>query len=119
MLISDISFQILQRTVSQIDLVPTISLLLGSPIPFSSLGTLVTDLFSHCSWWQNPGGRIKQVYHVVKALQVNAHQVRNKGGTEISSLANNLRYGYSIKNKGEVSGNVLHLSRHNFISGTP
>ncbi len=83
-------FQVLQRTVSQIDLVPTISLLLGSPIPFSSLGTLVTDLFSHCSWWQNPGGRIKQVYHVVKALQVNAHQVRNKVETEISSLVNNL-----------------------------
>lgn len=33
------------RTVPQIDLVPTISLLLGSPIPFSNLGMIIPELF--------------------------------------------------------------------------
>lgn len=33
------------RTVPQIDLVPTISLLLGSPIPFSNLGRIIPELF--------------------------------------------------------------------------
>ena len=30
--------------VSQIDLVPTLSLLMGVPIPFSNLGAVITDL---------------------------------------------------------------------------
>ncbi|PLW18213.1 hypothetical protein PCANC_10369 [Puccinia coronata f. sp. avenae] len=33
------------RTVSQIDIVPTLSLLLGVPIPFSNLGMLIPELF--------------------------------------------------------------------------
>ena len=67
--------QIMQKTVSQIDLVPTVSLLLGLPVPFSSLGTIVLDLFSHCPWWPARGSKIKRVYHVVKALRLNANQV--------------------------------------------
>ena len=35
-----------QGAVSQVDLVPTISLLLGLPIPFGNLGTVVTDMFT-------------------------------------------------------------------------
>ena len=65
----------MQQTVSQIDLVPTISLLLGIPVPFSSLGTIVLDLFSHCPWWQTRRGQIKQIHQVVKALRLNANQV--------------------------------------------
>lgn len=34
-------------SVSQIDLVPTFSLLLGLPIPFGNLGTVIPDLFCH------------------------------------------------------------------------
>lgn len=67
--------QVVQKTVSQIDLVPTVSLLLGLPIPYSSLGTVVLDLFSHYPWWPSKVSRIRQVYHVVKALRVNANQV--------------------------------------------
>jgi phosphatidylinositol glycan class O len=33
------------RLVSQVDLVPTLSLLMGLPIPFSSIGTLIPELF--------------------------------------------------------------------------
>ncbi|TFL07340.1 hypothetical protein BDV98DRAFT_557692 [Pterulicium gracile] len=34
------------RSIQQIDLVPTLSLLLGFPIPFNNLGTLIPELFS-------------------------------------------------------------------------
>lgn len=34
------------RKVAQIDLVPTVSLLLGIPIPFGSLGGIIPELFS-------------------------------------------------------------------------
>lgn len=34
------------RKVAQIDLVPTVSLLLGTPIPFGSLGGVIPELFS-------------------------------------------------------------------------
>ena len=33
------------RVVSQIDLVPTISMLLGIPIPFSSIGMVIPEMF--------------------------------------------------------------------------
>lgn len=36
-------------TVSQIDLVPTLSLLLGIPIPYGNLGTVIPELFCHDS----------------------------------------------------------------------
>ncbi|KAM0746783.1 hypothetical protein T439DRAFT_383821 [Meredithblackwellia eburnea MCA 4105] len=35
------------RSVSQVDLVPTISLLLGLPIPFGNLGLVIPELFYH------------------------------------------------------------------------
>jgi phosphatidylinositol glycan class O len=35
------------NTVSQIDIVPTLSLLLGIPIPFGNLGILIPELFLH------------------------------------------------------------------------
>ncbi|XP_052279184.1 GPI ethanolamine phosphate transferase 3-like isoform X2 [Dreissena polymorpha] len=63
------------RTVSQIDIVPTVSLLLGLPIPFSNLGSVITDLFAYCSWSKE--SHIKEVYHIVEALRVNANQMNN------------------------------------------
>ena len=40
--------QVSNREISQIDLVPTVSLLLGVPIPFSSLGAVIPELFLDC-----------------------------------------------------------------------
>lgn len=39
------SFSLPAVPLSQIDLVPTVSLLLGVPIPFSNLGVVIRDLF--------------------------------------------------------------------------
>lgn len=38
-----------RRSVSQVDIVPTISLLLGLPIPFGNLGVPIPELFYHSS----------------------------------------------------------------------
>lgn len=35
------------RSIPQIDLVPTISILLGLPVPYNSLGSIIPDLFAH------------------------------------------------------------------------
>ncbi|KAG1722347.1 hypothetical protein EDB19DRAFT_1898207 [Suillus lakei] len=53
------------RHVQQIDLVPTISLLLGLPIPFNNLGTVIPELF-------NRNGSSLQ-----KAMELNAAQIRH------------------------------------------
>lgn len=51
------------RTVPQVDLVPTISLLLGIPIPFNNLGSIIPELFY---------GNVEQL---VRASRINAHQI--------------------------------------------
>ena len=35
------------KTVKQIDLTPSLALLIGIPIPFSNLGTIIPDLFQN------------------------------------------------------------------------
>ena len=67
--------------VWQVDLVPTMSLLLGAPIPFSNLGAVITDLFSLPTPREMAGAQSHNltVEHnlllAVKALQLNALQV--------------------------------------------
>jgi phosphatidylinositol glycan class O len=53
------------RSVQQIDLVPTLSLLLGLPIPFNNLGTVIPELF-----WRDSSGS-----DYSKALDINSRQV--------------------------------------------
>lgn len=57
----------LARVVSQIDLVPTLSVLMGLPIPFSSVGALVSSLFSPHA---GVPPRALAVYLAVNAVQV-------------------------------------------------
>ena len=53
------------RSIQQIDILPTISLLLGVPIPFNNLGTVIPELF-----WR---GSQRQTLR--KALEINTAQV--------------------------------------------
>jgi len=53
------------RAIEQIDLVPSLALLLGLPIPYNSLGSVIPELF-----WQDRKG--KQLEH---ALSLNAEQI--------------------------------------------
>ncbi|KAF9977594.1 major facilitator super transporter protein [Actinomortierella ambigua] len=52
------------KMVNQVDLVPTLSLLMGNPIPKNSVGKLIPELFHGYS-----------KHDTLRALQVNAHQV--------------------------------------------
>ena len=61
------------ETITQVDLVPTISLLLGAPIPFSNLGTVITDLFKTCTDCKRP--LIEAHYNTARVLHLNAVQV--------------------------------------------
>ena len=54
------------RSIQQIDLVPTISLLLGLPIPFNNLGSIIPEVFDRRT--NNAG--------VQKALELNANQIK-------------------------------------------
>lgn len=71
-------FQEQFRTVSQVDLVPTVSLLLGVPIPFSNVGVTISDLFNITVPIDNPpvASRFLSAYRLVRASQLNAHQVK-------------------------------------------
>lgn len=51
------------RGIQQIDLVPSLALLLGIPIPFNNLGTVVPELFAR-------GDNLR------KALNLNSHQIK-------------------------------------------
>lgn len=62
------------RHIQQIDLVPTLSLLLGLRIPFNNLGAVIPELFSRAEEYQ-------------KALRINAAQVKRYLDTYRSSSA--------------------------------
>ena len=53
------------RSIQQIDILPTLSLLLGLPIPYKNLGTVIPELF-----WRDHKGRTLE-----NALQINAAQI--------------------------------------------
>lgn len=64
------------KTLSQVDFVPTLSLLLGLPIPFSNLGSVVTDLFDYGGDHDNDHQRqVAGLYRQVMTLHLNAQQV--------------------------------------------
>ena len=71
------------RSIDQISLVPTLSLLLGLPIPFSNLGTIITELFfwenasSGSKWKVNRGSEAQRWGHLAHALELNVHQIKN------------------------------------------
>ncbi|XP_071502942.1 GPI ethanolamine phosphate transferase 3-like [Diadema antillarum] len=79
---TDISGKKIPDTVSQIDFVPTLSLLLGVPIPFSSLGSIIAPLFSLApspadSESESLGlpAPLLKGFHRVEALRTNARQI--------------------------------------------
>ncbi|KAF9005177.1 hypothetical protein BDQ17DRAFT_1353965 [Cyathus striatus] len=54
------------RSIQQIDILPTLSLLLGLPIPYNNLGTVIPELF----WRDRKGMELE------RALELNAAQVK-------------------------------------------
>ncbi|KAJ7089362.1 hypothetical protein B0H15DRAFT_908228 [Mycena belliarum] len=55
------------RSIQQIDIVPTLSLLLGLPIPFNNLGSVIPELF-----WRD-----RQGAGLLRALEINVAQIKS------------------------------------------
>ncbi|XP_067888820.1 GPI ethanolamine phosphate transferase 3 isoform X2 [Heterodontus francisci] len=72
------------KVVSQIDLVPTLALLLGVPIPYSNIGMVMVDMFT-----SDPKLDDNQYLEQAKALHINAIQV-NRFLESYSSAAKDL-----------------------------
>ncbi|KAJ1660061.1 mannose-ethanolamine phosphotransferase gpi13 [Dispira simplex] len=60
------------RSVTQADLVPTLSLLLGLPIPYNNLGTIIPELMFKT---QGNISEINNWTHLLRAAQLNCHQI--------------------------------------------
>ena len=73
-----------EQVVAQTDIVPTLSLLLGLPIPFSNLGIIIPSLFEEAGL-QNVLKNTSKLH----ALQLNARQV-NRYITEYTQLSNDI-----------------------------
>ncbi|KAJ7783471.1 hypothetical protein DFH07DRAFT_900497 [Mycena maculata] len=55
------------RSIQQVDIVPTLSLLLGLPIPFNNLGSIIPELF-----WRDRKGT-----GLTRALEINVAQIKS------------------------------------------
>ncbi|TFY74091.1 hypothetical protein EWM64_g9921, partial [Hericium alpestre] len=94
------------RWVQQIDLVPTLSLLLGLPIPFNNLGTVIPELF-----WRDPSGS-----EFRRAMGLNTRQIKeyletyrsSSAGGELDAVWNELQSSWS-KATAYASQENVHL----------
>ncbi|XP_072269638.1 GPI ethanolamine phosphate transferase 3 isoform X2 [Pyxicephalus adspersus] len=59
------------EAIPQVNLVPSLSLLLDVPIPYSNLGAVISDLF----WWSEDENDISSLLTKTRAYQINAQQV--------------------------------------------
>uniref|UniRef100_H2ZWA7 GPI ethanolamine phosphate transferase 3, catalytic subunit n=1 Tax=Latimeria chalumnae TaxID=7897 RepID=H2ZWA7_LATCH len=59
------------ESIPQIDLVPTLALLTGIPIPYSNIGKVIPDLFR----WSNERDALSPDFTLVEALWINVKQV--------------------------------------------
>ncbi|CAK7893859.1 GPI ethanolamine phosphate transferase 3 [[Candida] anglica] len=80
------------RRVNQIDLVPTLSLLLGVPIPFNNLGFPIEEAFQGSKWRQ----AIKQT---VEQIQLFRKTSNLDDDEEVNTMASKLNEGSTSYNK--------------------
>ncbi|KAI0029077.1 hypothetical protein K488DRAFT_57196 [Vararia minispora EC-137] len=93
------------RFVQQIDLLPSLALLLGLPIPYNNLGTVIPELF-----WRDRNGK-----EYARALELNAQQIErylstyraSPSGGELDSVWGDLQAAW-IKASDPRSVNKIH-----------
>ena len=98
------------RTIQQIDLVPTLSLMLGLPIPFGNLGSVIPEPFSASS--------------LEKALELNTKQIsqyldtyREHSGGELDSAWDDLKLAWgSTLMKGRTADRLIKLNTYNRLA---
>ncbi len=83
-----------KKEVFQVDFVPTISLLLGLPIPFGNLGQVIPEVFFFHSTTEDDEEasiRLKKLGKLNEALALNVHQVRQYLQTYVGIARMDLR----------------------------
>ena len=98
------------RSIQQIDIVPTLSLLLGLPIPFNNLGTVIPELF----------GRGNDMALLAEASRLNANQVRayldayrsSSSGGELDNIWDEIGVSWASTLDTKDGQNILAM--HNF-----
>lgn len=94
-------------SIQQIDLVPTVALLLGLPIPLNNLGTVIPDAFG----FKLPDGEEA----LAKAMTLNADQVnrylheyrRGTSSGELEPVWDELQHAFKASNAGDVTEAVV------------
>ncbi|KZT30218.1 hypothetical protein NEOLEDRAFT_318498 [Neolentinus lepideus HHB14362 ss-1] len=102
------------RGIQQIDLVPSLSLLLGLPIPFNNLGTVIPELF-----WRDTQGSL-----YTRALELNAAQIEtylntyrsSSSGGELDTVWPVLRDQWSVAKSADQEGRVLALKEYSRLA---
>ncbi|PBK83111.1 hypothetical protein ARMGADRAFT_975085 [Armillaria gallica] len=104
------------RSVQQIDLLPTLSLLLGLPIPFNNLGTVIPELF-----WRNSEGT-----ELSQGLQLNAAQIyryldayrSSSSGGELDDYWDQLDYAWHATRAPQLTGDfrLITLANYNRVA---
>ncbi|KAG7453068.1 uncharacterized protein BT62DRAFT_959308 [Guyanagaster necrorhizus] len=104
------------RSVQQIDLLPTLSLLLGLPIPFNNLGSVIPELF-----WRNDKGT-----DFSQALQLNAAQIyryleayrSSASGGELDDYWDELELAWHATQNPELRGDfrLITLANYNRVA---
>lgn len=80
------------RPVNQIDLVPTLALLLGVPIPFNNLGKPIEEAFAGKKGnnWENLAGVLRMAAAGVKRYQAAYYQARGLDESAVEGSPNDL-----------------------------
>jgi GPI ethanolamine phosphate transferase 3 subunit O len=100
------------RSIQQIDILPTLSLLLGLPIPYNNLGTIIPELF-----WHDRKGRTLE-----NALQINAAQIMrylntyrsSPSGGELDEGWRNIQSGWTATQASRIHGESKLVTLMNF-----
>lgn len=104
------------RAIQQIDILPTLSLLLGLPIPYNNLGTVIPEVF----WRDKEGTELEH------ALELNAAQIRtyldtyrsSPSGGELDDAWNALQSAWTATQAASITGEVklITLSNYNRVA---
>lgn len=102
------------RAIQQVDLVPTLSLLLGLPIPFNNLGSVIPELFCH----DHKGTSL------TRALDLNAAQIRmyldryraSPSGSELDAVWLNLQTAWAAVKSDSTDSQLLAMNEYNRLA---
>lgn len=104
------------RSIQQIDLLPTLSLLLGLPIPFNNLGSVIPELF-----WRDKTG-----IDFLRALEINTAQIKryldvyrsSPSGNELDDAWDTLQSAWNATQtpQSDLEITLLTLSNYNRVA---